>query len=225
MRKSIVRVLLPVVAVVTATTGLAGCGDDGADPEAELAGIVREPLPVVDGVELPDVNQDGEAFALRGAENGLLLVYFGYTSCPDVCPTTMADLRSALDGLGDDADRVAVAMATIDPDRDTPDVLTSYVDAFVEDGHALRTEDDAELRAATDAFGADYSVTEADDGEIEVVHTGSVYAVDPEGRMLVQWPFGTPFDDIENDLKTLLARGDAQQAQLGRPGDESRAAR
>ena len=133
-------------------------------------------------------------------------MYFGYTSCPDVCPTTMADLRVAVESLGADAERVEVAMATIDPDRDSGEALTSYVQTFVEDGHALRTADDDLLRSATDAFGADYSVTEAEDGEIEVTHTGSVYVVDDAGRMLVQWPFGTSAGDIENDLRTLLAR-------------------
>ena len=196
-----------VAGVVLAAVGLTGCGgDSGADPEAELAGIVREPLPVVDEAALPDVTHRGEPFVFRGDEDGLLLVYFGYTSCPDVCPTTMADLRIVLDELGDDADRISVAMATVDPDRDSEDSLVAYVESFVEDAHALRTDDDDQLRAAADAFGADYAVTVTDDGEIEVAHTGAVYAVDAEGSLLLQWPFGTPFEDIESDVRTLLAQ-------------------
>ena len=182
-----------VAGLVLALAGLVGCGDDGAEVPAELSGIVREPLPVVDTVELPDATNDGEPLPFRADDQGLLLVYFGYTSCPDVCPTTMADLRVAVEGLDADADRVEVAMATIDPDRDSGEALGSYVQSFIEDGHALRTDDDELLRAATDAFGADYSVSEAEDGEIEVMHTGSVYVVDDEGRMLVQWPFGTSY--------------------------------
>ena len=202
--------MVVVVGLVLAIAGLVGCGDDGADPEAELSGIVREPLPVVDTVALPDATRDDEPLPFRGGDQGLLLVYFGYTSCPDVCPTTMADLRVAVESLGADAERVEVAMATIDPDRDSGAALTSYVQTFVEDGHALRTADDDLLRSATDAFGADYSVTEAEDGEIEVTHTGSVYVVDDAGRMLVQWPFGASTGDIENDLRTLLARVESE---------------
>ena len=118
----------------------AGCGGD-----RELVGLTRDPAPQVDAVTLPDVSRDGAPFELRAEPGGLLVVYFGYTNCPDICPTTMADLARALDDLGDDADRVDVAMVTVDPDRDT-DVLADYVDDFVAGGHALATAD--ERRAA-----------------------------------------------------------------------------
>jgi protein SCO1/2 len=133
-----------------------------------------------------------------------LIVYFGYTSCPDVCPTTMAGLRTVLQDLGDDADRVQVAMATVDPTRDTDEVITGYVQGFIPGGHALRTTDDAALRAVADVFGAFYQVTSADDGTEEVVHSGSVYAVDDQGRLRVTWTFGTPPADIANDIEILL---------------------
>ena len=75
-------------------------------------------------------------------------MYFGYTNCPDVCPTTMADLGAALDRLDDeDAARVDVAMVTVDPERDTA-VLADYVQSFVADAHAMATDDPAALRAA-----------------------------------------------------------------------------
>ena len=76
------------------------CGGD----ERELVGLTRDPEPQVDGVALPDVSRGGAPFDFRAPDGGLLVVYFGYTNCPDVCPTTMADLRVALDDLGDDAD-------------------------------------------------------------------------------------------------------------------------
>jgi protein SCO1/2 len=141
----------------------------------------------------------------RAADRGLLLVYFGYTLCPDVCPTTMSDLRLALGDLaGEDRSRVGVAMVTVDPDRDTPSILGSYVRSFVPDGHALRTDDAALLARVAQAFGAGYGVTETADGTIEVSHTAFTYAVDDDGRLLLQWPFGTRWEDIRDDIETLL---------------------
>jgi protein SCO1/2 len=196
---------------------LAGCsGDDldqGSDPgntttsaaEGTLRGMTRDPVPDVSAVTLPDATQDGADFAFVGPEDGLLLVFFGFTNCPDVCPTTLADVRSAMEELGSDADRLDVAMATIDPERDTADVLTDYVQTFVPDAHALVTTDDAVLRAATDAFGAEYIIETDADGEPDVTHTGFLYAVDSEGRMVITWPFGTSSADIAHDIDLLLA--------------------
>lgn len=192
-----------VVAAVAAALLLGACGGDVEEP-ATISGIVRDPAPLVGDVTLPDVANDAAPFPLR-AEDDLLVVYFGYTSCPDVCPTTMSDLRRALEALpAQDAARIDVAMVTIDPVRDDADVLTRYVQTFAPDGHALRTDDDALLRRAADAFGADYSITYAADGTPEVAHTGFLYAVDGAGRMRVQWSFGTQPDAIERDLALLL---------------------
>ena len=89
-----------VVALVLGSLALAGCGSDTATPEpSPLSGIVQEPNPVVDGETLPDVSHGSTPFSFRAAPNGLLFVYFGYTQCPDVCPTTMSDLRVAIGGL------------------------------------------------------------------------------------------------------------------------------
>ncbi len=186
------RPLLSLVAVVLLA---AAC------TPAQPAGIVRDPAPTVGGFSLPLA--DGTQQAFVGPEGGYLLVYFGYTHCPDICPTTMADLRLALLDVGDDADRFEVAFVTVDPDRDTYEDLQRYVDAFFGDGLALRTDDDARLREVVTGFGADYDVVTVD-GEIEVGHTAYLYAVDDLGRMRLQWPFGISADDIANDLEILL---------------------
>jgi protein SCO1 len=188
-----------VVGVAMAVSVLvAGCS------EPELAGFVREPTPVVSDVGLPDVSQGGESFDFAAEPGGLLLVYFGYTSCPDVCPTTLADTRTALSRIGDDAERVSFAMATVDPGRDTDEVITGYVQSFLPEAHALRTDNDAALRASVTPFGADYQVSVDDSGDVEVIHTGSLYAVDDQGRLLVTWPFGITIEDLSNDLELLL---------------------
>ena len=171
----------------------AACGDEAP---AGLAGMVRHPAAEVGGVVLPNVSDGSVDFITRAEPGNLLLVYFGYTSCPDVCPTTLADLRRAIGELGDDGNRVNVAFITIDPDRDLAKEVTNYIHVFFPDGIALRTENPALLKAAADAYGAAYEVTTAPDG--------TVYAVDAQGTILVQWPFGMDSDDIRNDLAYLF---------------------
>jgi protein SCO1/2 len=83
-------------------------------------------------------------------------------------------------------------------------VLTGYVQTFVPDAHALVTTDDERLRAAADAFGASYGVEVDDDGEPEVFHTGFLYAVDDDGKLVLTWPFGMPAADFEHDIGLLL---------------------
>ena len=126
---------------------------------------MREPTPVVSELSLPDATNGGEPLVFEAADGEFLLVYFGYTSCPDVCPTTLSDVRTALEDLGEeDAAVIDLAMATIDPDRDVDEVIGGYVQSFVAGAHGLRTTDDAELRAAANAFGVEYSVDTNDGG-------------------------------------------------------------
>ena len=119
---------------------LTACGG-GDEP---LHGFVRDPAPNVADVTLPDVSNDGTEFALKAAPGELLVVYFGYTSCPDFCPTTMSDVKLAR-ARQDDPERIDVAMVTVDPNRDLATdparcngvILDCYVNSFVEGAHAL----------------------------------------------------------------------------------------
>jgi protein SCO1/2 len=213
---SAASLLLALAALAGAACGGGGTDDAASDGDGGPAGIARDPAPEVGEVALPDAAGGGAPFALRADDGGLLLVFFGYTSCPDVCPTTMADVRAALGDLpGADAERIGLAMVTVDPGRDTGPVLTDYVRSFVPGAHALRTEDDAQLRAAADAFGVTYQVEATAAGEVEVGHTGHLYAVDDQGLLRLQWPFGTPVEGITADLAQLLEDPAAVTAAAG----------
>ena len=173
--------------------------------EAEqLSGFVRDPLPDVSAASLPDASNAGADFAMQAPQDEILILYFGYTSCPDVCPTTLADLRSALRELGDEAEKVNVAMATIDPERDTDEVITGYVQSFIPGAHGLRTDIPEDLREAADVFGADYGVSVDDEGTREVFHTAHLYAIDDRGLLQVTWPFGTEPESLATDIGLLL---------------------
>jgi protein SCO1 len=177
---------------------LVGCGAE----QRELAGYRRDPAPAVGDVTLPDLTDGGTDFAMSADPDGVLLVYFGYTNCPDFCPTTLSDVKLARQRL-DDPDAVDVAMVTVDPGRDLP-VLASYVTSFVADAHALGTDDFAVLDQAAAPFGVSYEVRQSDTGEIEVAHTTALYAVDDAGQLVLTWPFGVSIDDLAADIEQLL---------------------
>lgn len=199
--------------IAAACTGLAiaatvaGCG--GNDDAPTLNGFTRTPPARVGAVGLPDVapGAGGRTLRFRAERGGLLLAYFGYTYCPDICPTTLADVRLALGRLpAAQRRRVTVAMATVDPERDTPKVLNGYLRHFFSTWHALRTTDPAALRRAEKPFGARHEIgPEKADGDYDVSHTAVLYAVDDAGVVRVEWPFGSAPEDIAADLRTLLA--------------------
>lgn len=171
-----------------------------------VSGLQRSPALEVGGVTLPEVTPGREGpFAMRAQPGRALFVFFGYTNCPDVCPTTLFDLKKALAAIGPEGERVDVAFVTVDPARDTPEAMTGFLSHFVTRYHALRTDDPAELQRAEQAFLASSTVTTADDGAVEVSHTGTSYLVDPDGTVLVEWSFGTKPEVLANDLRLLLA--------------------
>ena len=200
MRRSGLRVATALAAV---TLVLGACGGDSID---RLTGLLRDPAPDVGAIALADASNADAPFPMRAAADELLVVYFCYTACPDVCPTTLADLRSAVKRLDDDGERINVAIVTVDPDRDDGERLTSYIQSFFPGGHALRTDDADELQAAANAFGAAYEVVQTDDG-VEVGHTAYLYGIDESGLIRVQWSFGVTPDDLEHDLAFLLDEG------------------
>ena len=200
--------------VMLAVAPLLMLGATGCTTEDALHGVVRaDPLEVAD-VALPDVtpgalrgggvlDADGR-LVMRAAPGRLLLTYFGFLNCPDVCPTTLADVRTALRRLDPAAAaRVDLAFVTVDPDRDTPAALAEYLTAFLPTFHAVRT-DAAGLAPALDAFLATAEVTVAADGTVDVAHSAVLYAVDERGTVVVEWPFGTSATALADDLRLLL---------------------
>ena len=195
-----------VALVLTAALSIGACG---SDPPRELTGYRREPAPLVGDLSLPDLTDPGTDLSLRADPGHLLVVYFGYTNCPDFCPTTLSDLKLAMRRMeADDAARIDVAMVTVDPERDVA-VLPDYITSFFDDGHALGTNDADLLARAAAPFGATYDVARAEDGTIEVAHTTALYVVDDAGELALTWQFGVAIDDLAADLTQLLEATDA----------------
>lgn len=172
------------------------------DPSG-FAGYVKSPTPDVSSVTLPAVG--GGEFQTVGAENGFLIVYFGYTQCPDVCPLTLGFLKQAIaDQSVAGRKRVRVAMITVDPERDTPKVFGDYLKGYFPTGVALRTDDIVRLREAADRFGADFSIRIDDKGKREVTHSAELYVVDHTGKVVLAWAYGLSPRLISSDLTKLL---------------------
>jgi protein SCO1 len=182
--------------------------------EAPLHGVVRDDPLDVSHMTAPDVSdparrgqgdvQDGRLRMVAG-EDRLLIVYFGFLNCPDVCPTTLVDLRAAAEQLDPaQRERLDVVFVTVDPARDTAEAMDAYLRHFFPTFHAVRAEGD-ELEALLAPFLASAEVRTGADGAVEVSHTALLYAVDDRGRVVVEWPFGTTAASMAADLGTLLA--------------------
>lgn len=201
------------VAVLAIGALLVGCSSDDSQGSAPaLAGVVRTPPLDVSEVTMPNASDPETVVTMKAAPGELLLVYFGYTNCPDICPTTMSDMSVAMGDLSDErAERVSVAMVTVDPDRDSGEVLDAYLGHFFERTVSLRTEDPAELLDATNAFGVQFEVADhqAGDDAYEVSHTAVTYVVDDTGTVVVEWPFGFESADMTADLNAIFDRADA----------------
>ena len=189
--------LVTVFAAVT----VAGCGED-----RQLVGLTRDPEPVVDVAAVPDVSRDGEPFRFVAADDGLLVVFFGYTNCPDVCPTTLAELRRGLDDLdADDAERIDAVMVSIDPDA-RPRRARRLRRQLRPRRPRRGPDDDAVLQQVALAFGVSYQVTTRPNGDVDVAHSDTgLFAVDDTGTLVLTWPYGSTSDDIAGDLEQLLA--------------------
>ena len=158
---------------------------------------------------LPDfhLNQaNGQPLTLADWRGHWNIVYFGYTACPDVCPTTLQTLKSAWNELGKRGlkDKIRIDFISVDPERDSADVLAKYVGFFSPDFIAASGSDE-ELTRITRALGLVYSRTKKDDGTIEVDHSGSAVIIDPQGQLAGIFRPPAVAQDVANDMTTLVA--------------------
>lgn len=147
---------------------------------------------------------DGEPVSLEDFRGQAVMLYFGYTFCPDVCPATLVELANASQLLGKDAEKLQVIMVTVDPLRDTPEKLEKYVTHFDPDFLGLTGTED-EIAAAATPFGIYYEKQEGSEATGYLMdHTASVIVVDPEGHLRLIYPFGTSGEDIAEDIRHLV---------------------
>jgi protein SCO1 len=204
----VLRVPGALVVSLLVIAGAASCGDDDGEGDGSLLGMVRTPALEVGHIELLDVSgADPAPRPMRAPTGELYLIYFGFTSCPDICPTTMSDISVAVRDLpAESAERVTVGMVTVDPERDTPEVLAGYLRHFFDSSLPLQATDADALDEAAEAFGVRFEVADHDPGDAyyEVAHSAITYVVDDTGTVVVEWPFGFDNQQMTSDLTTLL---------------------
>jgi len=175
-------------------------------PDSFRGTTYAEPYPVAPEIQL--TRASGAEFRLSEMRGHVVALFFGYTSCPDICPTTMAELRQALEELGAEADQVQVLFVTVDPERDTPERVQEYVDHFNPDFIGL-SGSEPELARVWSDYGVFREIVDGSSAAGYLVnHTARVTLIDQQGNLRVSFPFDTPVNDIVHDLNLLLRQSD-----------------
>jgi len=146
------------------------------------------------------IDQNGRAVTDQDVKGRPFLVFFGFTHCPDVCPTTLFDISEVFRKLGPDAERAAALFITVDPERDTPEAMKNYLSSF--DPH-LRglTGDEAAIDGVTKAYRAYSRKVPNPDGSYTMDHTAMVYLMDKEGRFVAPFNLKRRPEDAAADLR------------------------
>ena len=151
------------------------------------------------------VDHHGQKKQLADFNGRLVVMFFGYTQCPDVCPTTMTEMQGVMDLLGKDADKVQVLFVTVDPDRDTQELLSQYVPAFDKRFLGLRPENAAALEKVTKDFKVFYNKVPGKTASTYTIdHTAGSYVFDAKGQLRLFLKHQQGPKPIAEDLKKLL---------------------
>jgi protein SCO1/2 len=150
------------------------------------------------------VDQNGKPFGASDLKGKWHLVFFGYTNCPDTCPTALNEMALALDRLGKERDDIGIVFITVDPERDTPEVLKSYVASFDAPIIALTGTAD-EVAQAAKAYRVYYAKHPRPEGGYDMDHSAAIYVMDPQGRFAASFTPDSTAQTIAERLQKLLS--------------------
>jgi protein SCO1/2 len=174
-------------------------------------GQLREAEPVVVTTGEADVggpysllDQNGVRRSDEDFRGRYMLVFFGFTYCPDICPTTLAILSAALENIGPLADEVVPIFITVDPQRDTPEILKPYLSAFGPEFVGL-TGTREEIDNAVSAYRAFYQIVETENDDYLVDHSTIIYLMDGEGKFVTNYDLNMGPDAIAEDLRERIS--------------------
>jgi protein SCO1/2 len=190
--------MLPVAAMIIATTMLAGCFSDNKSWRGkDISGLMPE-------LAFELTNTSGNTKTAAETDGEIRMLYFGFTSCPDVCPATLQKLsRAVKDMPGELQDDTRIVFVSVDPRRDTPERIASYVDFFSERAIGLTGEEKA-LRELSKRYRTTFGYDDPDaEGNYNVSHSGAVYVFDREGDARLLFRPDMSVEDIRTDLVAL----------------------
>jgi protein SCO1/2 len=196
------RLILRTTGAWLTVAGLVGCGQTAAPA---FKGVDITGAEYARDFELPDT--EGRVRHLADFKGKVTVVFFGFTQCADVCPTTMLELAEVKKALGAEGPRVQGVFITIDPDRDTPEVLKGYLQTFSPDFVALRGSAE-QTQGVARQFKVYYAkVPGKAPGTYTMDHSAGSYIFDARGKVRVYARYGSGAEALQNDLKLLLAQG------------------
>ncbi len=180
---------------ITICSVIAGCDSRPQFRSTDITGV-----PYGQALELTD--HTGKPRHLQDFRGKAVVLFFGFTHCPDICPTTLADIAGAVKSLGPDAERVQVLMVSVDPERDTPESLAKYLSAFDPRFLGLRG-DLAATRKVAGEFKIYFEKRKQGDG-YTVDHSAQSYVIDPQGRLRLLVRHDRIGQDLAADLRAIL---------------------
>ncbi|ARU06681.1 SCO family protein [Comamonas serinivorans] len=183
--------------------GLSGCDQRPDGQTVRFTGVDITGAPYAQSFELAD--GDGKTWRLADFAGKAVVLFFGYTQCPDVCPTTLVEVAKAKQLLGRDGERVQAVFVTVDPERDTPEVVKAYAAAFDPSFIGLRPTGDEQLRQLAKAFKIVYSKEPGRTPESYTVsHTSASFVFDPQGQVRLYEQYNVGAEALAKDLAQLL---------------------
>ncbi len=192
------RHILQLLAAAALPGALAACGES----KPQFSAIDVSGMDYAKGFQLPDA--DGQVRTLQDFRGKAVVVFFGYTQCPDVCPTTLSEIAQAKQLLGPDGAKVQGIFITVDPERDTPEVLKAYMANFGPDFIALRGTPE-QVEATARDYKVYYKKAEGKTpGSYTMDHSAASFVYDPQGRLRLYTRYGTGPQALAGDLKQLL---------------------
>ncbi len=178
----------------------------GCREALDLRGFVFDPPKPAPDFTLAD--HTGQPFTLADQRGKVVLLYFGFASCPDVCPATLSDLARVKRELGRDANQVQVALITVDPNRDTPQILADYVTVFDPSFIGLHGSEE-QIQQLMKKYGVTAVRKDLPGSALgyTIDHSAFVHVIDQSGRWREQIPFGASAEDIASDVRQLIRSG------------------
>jgi len=197
------RLAIKSIAVSALTAGAAGLLAACGEKKPQFAAVDLTGADYAKDFSLPDAN--GQVRSLKDFAGKAVVVFFGYTQCPDVCPTTMAELAQAKKLLGPEGDKVQGIFITVDPERDTPEVLKAYMANFDPGFVALRGTPEQTAAVAKDFKVYFKKVEGKSPTSYTMDHSAASFVYDPQGRLRLYTRYGTGPQALAGDLKLLLS--------------------
>lgn len=191
------RFVLAVLLI--AASVLAGCDKPAAGPKFKLTDVTGASF----GKELALTDHNGKPRSLADFRGKVVTIFFGFTHCPDVCPTTLAELAMVTKELGADADRLQVLFVTVDPERDTRELLSRYVPSFNPTFLGLSGTAEETARAAKE-FKIFFQKQPSSGGTYSVDHSAGTYILDQQGRLRLYAQYGQGAAALLHDIRVLL---------------------